>query len=192
MLREAFLWSARRTVTKTATFCLHANTYEVDAALVGRRIEVVFDPFDLTNLEVRFQGRPMGMAVVHKISRHVHPGAQPATVPAPPAATGIDYLALVADRHHQDLATRINYNDLPTTTSEHNDGDVDGDRDGDGPLEGAADITSAFERAVEVDLASMRAEMNSVLPAGVLPGQLDLADLTGFTGFTPDHDEDLR
>lgn len=191
MLREAFLWSARRTVTKTATFSLHANTYEVDAALVGRRIEVVFDPFDLTNLEVRFQGRPMGMAVAHKISRHVHPSAQSAVAPAPPAATGIDYLALVADRHAQVLATRINYNDLPTT-SEHNDiaGDVDGD--GDGPLEGAADITSAFDRAVEADLASMRAEAHGLLPAGVLPGQLDLADLTGFTGFTPDHDEDLR
>ena len=194
MLREAFLWSATRTVTKTATFSLHANTYEVDAALVGRRIEVVFDPFDLTNLEVRFQGRPMGMAVAHKISRHVHPGAQPATVPAPPAATGIDYLALVADRHHQVLATRINYNDLATTTSEHDDVD----RDSDGPLESAGDNTSAYERAVEVDLASMRAELHSGPPAAVLPGQLDLADLTGFTGFTSDHtcdsdsDEDLR
>jgi putative transposase len=95
-LREAFLWSARRTVTKTATFSLHANTYEVDASLVGRRIEVVFDPFDLTNLEVRFQGRPMGMAVPHRISRHVHPGAHPGAASAPAAATGIDYLALVA------------------------------------------------------------------------------------------------
>ena len=206
MLREAFLWSARRTVTKTATFSLHANTYEVDAALVGRRIEVVFDPFDLTNLEVRFQGRPMGMAVAHKISRHVHPSAQATTAPAPPTATGIDYLALVADRHHQDLATRINYNDLPTTTSEHDDGDDDdgddddgdGDGDGDGLFAGAIAIGEAYDRAVEADLASMRAEAHGLLPAGVLPGQLDLAALTGFTGFTPDHtcdpdsDEDLR
>ena len=198
-LREAFLWSARRTVTKTATFSLHANIYEVDAALVGRRIEVVFDPFDLTNLEVRFQGRPMGMAVAHKISRHVHPSAQPAIAPAPLVATGIDYLALVADRHHQVLATRINYNDLATSASEHDDvdaGDVDVDADVDELLEGPVGIDSAYDRAVQADLASMRTELHGLLPAGVLPGQLDLAGLTGFTGFTPDHtcdsDEDLR
>ena len=49
-LHAAFLWAARRTVTKTATVSLHGNVYAVDAALVGRRVEVVFDPFDLTKL----------------------------------------------------------------------------------------------------------------------------------------------
>ena len=57
----------------------------------------------------------MGIAVPHKITRHVHPGAHPETAPAPPTATGIDYLALVADQHHRELATRINYTDLPTS-----------------------------------------------------------------------------
>ncbi len=37
LLREAFLWSVERTVTKTATVSLHGNSYEVDAALVGRQ-----------------------------------------------------------------------------------------------------------------------------------------------------------
>jgi putative transposase len=46
-LREAFLWSEWRTVTKTATVGLHGNQYEVDAALIGRKVELVFDPFDL-------------------------------------------------------------------------------------------------------------------------------------------------
>ena len=49
-LREAFLWSEHRTVTKTATVNLHGNPYEVDTALVGRRVELVFDPFDLTGI----------------------------------------------------------------------------------------------------------------------------------------------
>jgi len=47
-------------VTKTATVGLHGNTYEVDAALIGRKIELVLNPFDLTDIEVRWQGRPMG------------------------------------------------------------------------------------------------------------------------------------
>ena len=38
------LWSEYRTVTKTATVSLHGNTFEVDAALIGRRVELVFSP----------------------------------------------------------------------------------------------------------------------------------------------------
>ena len=59
-LRQAFLWEARRLVTKTATVSLHGNTYQLEAALTGRKVELVFDPFDLTHVEVRHQGRPMG------------------------------------------------------------------------------------------------------------------------------------
>jgi putative transposase len=71
-LREAFLWSTRRTVTKTATISFEGNLYEVDAALVGRRVELVYDPFDLTHLQVRYDGRDMGEAIPHRIGRHVH------------------------------------------------------------------------------------------------------------------------
>ena len=46
-LTEAFLWSALRTVTKTATVSLHGNTYQVEAALAGRKVELVFSPFNL-------------------------------------------------------------------------------------------------------------------------------------------------
>ena len=41
-LTEAFLWSEFRVVTKTATVSLHSNTYRVDPALAGRRVELVF------------------------------------------------------------------------------------------------------------------------------------------------------
>ena len=40
-LHEAFLWSEWRTVTKTATVNLFANSYEVDQALVGAKVELV-------------------------------------------------------------------------------------------------------------------------------------------------------
>jgi putative transposase len=104
-LHEAFLWSEQRTVTKTATVSLHGNTFEVDAVLVGRRVECVFDPFDLTTIEVRYQGRFMGAGVARVIGRHTHPMARPEPVPAGvPAGTGIDYLALLADRHAAELA----------------------------------------------------------------------------------------
>lgn len=56
-LREAFLWAAVRRVTRTATVSLEANTYSVDPSLVGRRVELRYDPADLTVIEVFHQGR---------------------------------------------------------------------------------------------------------------------------------------
>ncbi len=111
-LHEAFLWSEQRTVAKTATISLHGNTFEVDAALVGHKVEVVFDPFALDTVEIRFQGRSMGAGVPHRISRHSHPKARPDPQPPPPPVTGIDYLGLVAARHEAELAKAINYSQL--------------------------------------------------------------------------------
>ena len=148
---------------KTATLSLHGNTYEVDAALIGRKVEVVFDPFDLTTVEVRYQGRPMGLAVPHRIGRHVHPNARPDLPPPPASPTGIDYLALVAAQHRQLLAARINYTDLPSQP----------------PLAGA--IGSDENPALEAELASFAAlhdPQAKQLPNSELPGQLDLTDLT--------------
>ena len=75
-LTEAFLWEEHRRVTKTATVSLHGNSYEVDPALVGRKVELVFDPFDLTRIEVRLAGAPMGLAIPHHIGRHSHPESE--------------------------------------------------------------------------------------------------------------------
>jgi putative transposase len=173
-LHAAFLWSHQRMVTKTATISLHGNIYEVDAALVGRRVEVVFDPFDLASLEVRYQGRSMGTAVPHRIGRHVHPDARPDLLATQATATGIDYLALVAARHHAELAARINYTDLPTAGPGHGDRN-DGHQDG-----------------LEAELAGFAA-LGHQLGEGELPGQLDLTELTHqltgeFTHDTTDQD----
>ena len=178
MLHEAFLWSQRRRVTKTATISLHGNRYEVDAALVGRTVEVVFDPFDLTTLQIRYQGRSMGIAVPHRIGRHVHPDARPELPPAPATPTGIDYLALVAAGHRAQLAARINYTDLPTGH----------------PVEGPVEsnkIDNEIDERLEAELASFaalrdqhrrdqhrRPHSHQVVADGELPGQLDLTSLT--------------
>jgi putative transposase len=125
LLREAFLWSQERTVTKTATVSLHGNTYEVDAALLGRKVELVFDPFDLCRIEVRYQHRPFGLAVPLVIGRHTHPQAQ-RELPPPPVPTGIDYLKLLAEKRDAELGGhRIDYTSLTQP-----DGDGDGDGDG--------------------------------------------------------------
>jgi putative transposase len=55
------------------------------------------DPFDLTQIDVTYQGRAMGRAVPVHIGRHVHPAVRQSVTP-PPKASGIDYLALVSQR----------------------------------------------------------------------------------------------
>ena len=124
LLREAFLWQETRTVTKTATVSLHGNGDQVDAALVGRRCELIFDPFDLTEIEVRYQGRPLGLAVPVRIGRHVHP--QAIHEPAPPAqGTGIDYLGLIRDQRESELRDRR----IDDRTFNDNDNDNDNDNE---------------------------------------------------------------
>lgn len=124
-LHEAFLWSETRMVTKTATVSLFSNLYEVDAALVGRRVELVFDPFDLTDIDVRFGHRPMGKAVPVRIGRHSHPQARPEETPAPP--TGIEYLRLIAARQEADWDARITYAGLGSDPNQNNTSDDDRD-----------------------------------------------------------------
>lgn len=105
-LREAFLWSLRRVVSKTATVSLHGNRYEVDAALIGRSVELLFDPYALGSVEVRWAGRSFGEAVAHEVARHVHPRAAADLGQEPPSPTGIDYLALLETEHERDLLQR--------------------------------------------------------------------------------------
>jgi putative transposase len=172
LLREAFLWSEKRTVTKTATVSLHANTYQVDAALVGRRVELVFDPFDLTDIAVRYQGRDVGAAVPHRIGRHVHPAATPDTTPAPPTATGIDYLKLVHDRHTAALARRVNYAHL-TDQTPHSDEALEAE---DEALE--AELASFGEPDPTGPTASVIADLAAIADADPAdPDQLDMLTL---------------
>lgn len=132
-LREAFLWAERRTVSKVATVNFHGNVYELDAALVGRRCELIFDPFDLERIEVRFEGRAMGLAVPQRISRHTHPNARPDAAP-PPAPSGIDYLGLLAARRDAELGGEpISYagmadrDDDPEQEADHQQDDQQGE-----------------------------------------------------------------
>jgi putative transposase len=163
-LHEAFLWSEQRTVTKTATVSLNSNTYEVDAALVGHRVELVFDPFDLTDIAVRYQGRAMGPAIPHRIGRHVHRKARPDIDPPPPAPTGIDYLHLIETAHTAELAQRLRYDQL-------------GDQHDNDQHDVAGQDRAGQDRAdavLEAELAGFAALLHH--DDGQLPGQLALTD----------------
>ena len=97
-LREAFLWSEIRLVRRDATIRLFGGAYETDPALAGRKVECVFDPFDLTVLEIRWNGSPYGLAAPGRSPGTPIPGPNPRNR-YPPPATGIDYLGIIAAEH---------------------------------------------------------------------------------------------
>ena len=111
-LIDAFRWSAMRKVTRTATISVEGNHYAVDPALVGQRIELRYDPEDLTRMDVYLTDRPVGVATPFTIGRHVAKRVPQAERPAP-EATGIDYLGMVQAAHEDDTIGTIHYRDVP-------------------------------------------------------------------------------
>ena len=124
-------------MTKTATVSLHGNIYQVDQLLAGRRVELVFDPFDLTRIEVRVPGVPAGGAIPHHIGRHTHPKARPETPSGPPPTTGINYARLLGAAHQAELAQGVNYAALAGSADQaaHDPGQPEPPSDPDGQVQ---------------------------------------------------------
>lgn len=119
-VRRAFLWRERRVVSSFATVSLAGNRYQVDAALAGRKVDLLFNPFDLTRIEVEYHHRPMGQAAVYQVKRHAHPDVTAHVgmgEAAPVQATGIDYLRLLETAHQAETGRAINF---PALAGDHN------------------------------------------------------------------------
>lgn len=117
LLEEACRWSQIRRVDRTACLNLLGNRYRVDPALCGRRVEVRYDPEDLSHLTVYLDGLPAGDAVPFVVGRHVHP-AVPQAVPPPAQPTGVDYLGLVEIQHAEQTLGPISFSKLTKTAVE--------------------------------------------------------------------------
>ena len=78
-------------MSRTGTVGMHGNTYEVDPGLAGRRVELVFDPLELAEVEVRLDGHHAGAggAVCRSNGTSTHARSRR---PSRPQPTGIDYL----------------------------------------------------------------------------------------------------
>lgn len=111
-IHNAFLWEEKRRVGKTATVSVAGNRYEVDAHLVHREVNLRFDPFDLSRIEVFYQGESFGGAKPYILKRGAHPGAKKNIEIAPAPKSGIDYLALLRKEHETALNREIPYRDL--------------------------------------------------------------------------------
>ncbi len=97
VLAKAFLWKEDRVVTAAGTVSLEGNEYEVDHALARRKVDLRFDPFDLSHISVEWQGKSYGEAVPLKLLReYSRQVKRPDVPPSPEEATErSSYLNLV-------------------------------------------------------------------------------------------------
>lgn len=103
-LRRAFLWREQRKVRRDATLALQGNRYQVDPHLAGRTVELRFDPFDLSHMELYLEGAYLGLATVTTQNRQRHLAvARLATEPLAPAQpkSALDFLAVLRAEHQE-------------------------------------------------------------------------------------------
>lgn len=102
-LQEIFLFRQRASVDKTCCFKLAGNRYQADPALARQVIEVAYDPFDLSTVQVWYQGKRVQVAQPLVLKARVSPKVQkPQTLP--PEPTSISYLDLIRQAHEERLA----------------------------------------------------------------------------------------
>jgi putative transposase len=124
-LVQAFRWRETRKVRKDGRIELQGNSYQVDASFIGRTLELHFDPFDLSSLELWFDGRRIGAAkvTIQNRQRHIQVeklATQPPTLPKP--ASTLDYLALLRseyDEAQRKAAGTLQFTKLPKPTQEN-------------------------------------------------------------------------
>jgi putative transposase len=97
-LRRLFLHRADRLVRRDSTFLLFQRFYEAPAHLAGQTIEARFDPLDLSQVEIFYQGQAQGWArPVDPVANAQLPSPKPAPSPAP-EPTGINFVELLQQK----------------------------------------------------------------------------------------------
>jgi transposase InsO family protein len=102
-LRRLFFHRADRLVRRDSTVLIHKRFYEVPPHLTGRRVEVRFDPLDLEQLEVHFEGQFEGVArqVDAVVNAQLPP--RPKQTPETGAPTGINYVEMLVKKEGGDV-----------------------------------------------------------------------------------------
>ncbi|MCP4544627.1 MAG: hypothetical protein GY832_46590 [Chloroflexi bacterium] len=114
-IRLAFLWREKRKVRRNATISFQSNTYQVDPSLAGRSLELRYDPFDLSRIELYLndadgfiqdaEGRVhqyLGTATVtiQKRQRHLKVERLATQPPDPPKPkSSLDFLAALREEY---------------------------------------------------------------------------------------------
>ncbi len=106
-MARAFLWRATRKVSGNGFISLMGNSYSVDPAWSGQKLELRFDPFDLSRIDVYRDGRPVARAQIRKLSHGLALDlmAQPPAIAVEPS--GINFLDALRSEYRRQRAAEI-------------------------------------------------------------------------------------
>lgn len=99
-LIELFLWQVDRKVSNIGLVSVEGIDFEVDGILKQRRIQVRYNPFDLSWIQIYYQGRFFQKAYPFKLGRW-SAAAKPQPPPEKPTPTGIKPLQQLAQKHRE-------------------------------------------------------------------------------------------
>ncbi|MFQ5630549.1 MAG: DDE-type integrase/transposase/recombinase [bacterium] len=101
-LAELFLWQVTRTVTKVGLVMVQGIEFEVDAIFKSKKVEVRFNPFDLSFVHIYHAGNFVQKAKPAKLSRwNSAAKANQKTPASPKGTTGIKPLKQLAGQHKE-------------------------------------------------------------------------------------------
>jgi hypothetical protein len=111
-LNEIFLWEEERKVDRVGCVSVLGNIYEVDASLVGKRVSLRFDPYDLRDIQVWYQEKRYDYARVLNLNKERHPKApreilNKNNANEGKASTGLNFLDLAEKKHRQEQREKI-------------------------------------------------------------------------------------
>lgn len=122
-VRHVFLWREHRRVDQTGCISLLGNIYEVDHALAGKTVELAFDPFELSIIQVWHEKQRLSDAVPFQMRRGHHPAVQPPQAP-PTVSTGLNFLSLLAQHHEEKMALEAGKIDFCALAAPKGDDDL--------------------------------------------------------------------
>ena len=109
-LAQAFLWSHTAKVDKTACISVQGNTYEVEPGLARQQVELRYDPFDLSEIQVWFHDKRYANATPLKLRRHTDKRVAPPLASEIRSGTPSSFLdSLVKGTHPRRVTSGISY-----------------------------------------------------------------------------------
>jgi hypothetical protein len=100
-LIELFLWQVDRKVSNIGLVSVEGIDFEVDGILKQRRVQVRYNPFDLSWIQIYYQGRFFQKAYPFKLGRWSSAAKSQPPPPEKPTPTGIKPLQQLAQKHRE-------------------------------------------------------------------------------------------
>ena len=108
-LGDLFLWEVERSVNKAGCVELGGNDYPAPEHLVGHRVSVWFDPFDLSSIRIYYLNKLESVASPQKLVSRTFRKAQPRHIEkAAPLESSAAFRKQLSDGYRQEIAAALN------------------------------------------------------------------------------------